>query len=150
MSNDYGIRLKNAMAHAGLSQKELLAHPLLADNGVGQSSLSSAMNRASGSAYTALFARACGVDAVWLTTGAGEMVANDQPGAIAAPAYPANIMQIAEWIATISAAKERAKVIMKCSRIALDAHHLESSSPSPGSEKSETSETPSSKTRAHT
>lgn len=69
MSTEYGNRLRLAMAHAKLNQKQLIAK-----TGITQSSVSSAMNRASGSSDTPTYARACGVDAHWLATGHGEMI----------------------------------------------------------------------------
>jgi transcriptional regulator with XRE-family HTH domain len=69
VATDYGKRLKLAMKHAELSQKELIKA-----TGIAQSSVSSAINRGSGSADTPKYALACGVDALWLATGEGEML----------------------------------------------------------------------------
>lgn len=68
MATEYGKRLKLAMAHARLSQKELVLK-----SGRPQSTVASAINRGSGSADTPLFASVCGVNAVWLATGEGPM-----------------------------------------------------------------------------
>jgi phage repressor protein C with HTH and peptisase S24 domain len=69
MKTEYGKRIREAMSHAKLTQKGLVEK-----SKVGQSSISAAINRSTGSSYTALIAKACGVDAVWLTTGEGEMI----------------------------------------------------------------------------
>lgn len=69
MATEYGIRLQLAMRTAGLNQKALIKV-----TGMAQSSVSSAMNRGSGSADTPKLAKACGVSALWLATGEGEMI----------------------------------------------------------------------------
>jgi transcriptional regulator with XRE-family HTH domain len=69
MATDYGKRLRNAMAHAKINQKELIAA-----TGLKQSTVSSAMNRSVGSSDTPAYAAACGVSALWLATGEGEML----------------------------------------------------------------------------
>lgn len=70
MATEYGKRLKKAMAHAKLNQKGLIAA-----TGLKQSTVSSAMNRSVGSSDTPAYAAACGVSALWLATGEGEMLA---------------------------------------------------------------------------
>lgn len=69
MATEYGKRLKLAMQHAGLTQKALVK-----STGIAQSSISSALNRGSGSADTPRFAAACGVSALWLASGEGDML----------------------------------------------------------------------------
>lgn len=69
MATEYGKRLKKAMAHAKLNQKGLIAA-----TGLKQSTVSSAMNRSVGSSDTPAYAAACGVSALWLATGDGEML----------------------------------------------------------------------------
>ena len=69
MATDYGKRLQLAMKNAGLNQKALIKA-----TGMAQSSVSSAMNRGSGSADTPRLAMACGVSALWLANGEGEML----------------------------------------------------------------------------
>ena len=69
MATEYGKRLKKAMAHAKLNQKGLIAA-----TGLKQSTVSSAMNRSVGSSDTPAYAAACGVSALWLATGEGEML----------------------------------------------------------------------------
>ena len=93
MSTEYGIRLKLAMEKSGLDQKALVKK-----TGLRQSSVSSAINRASGSSDTTTYARACGVDAHWLATGEGEMAPVQTPST-AAPAAVASLEQITEALA---------------------------------------------------
>ena len=68
MATPYGLRLKHAYKYAGLTQVKLAS-----EVGVSQASISDACKIGHGSAYTAQFARACGVDAFWLATGDCEM-----------------------------------------------------------------------------
>lgn len=68
METTYGLRLKQAYKHAGLTQVQLASAA-----GLSQAAISEACRVGTGSAYTVQFARACGVDAFWLATGDGEM-----------------------------------------------------------------------------
>lgn len=77
MPNEYGIRLRAARKHAGLTQVELGKR-----TGIAQSTISTAEREGAGSADTPVYAKACGVDAHWLATGEGEMLA----GSAARPA----------------------------------------------------------------
>ena len=69
MATEYGTRLRAAMQHAKLNQKQLIAK-----TGLAQSSVSSAMGRSKGSADTPTYASACGVSAEWLSSGKGHML----------------------------------------------------------------------------
>lgn len=70
MATEYGTRLRAAMLHAELSQKDLIAKTKLP-----QSSVNSALNRSKkGSTDTPTYASACGVNAMWLATGEGQML----------------------------------------------------------------------------
>ena len=68
MATDYGKRLVRAMEYAGINQKELVRR-----TGLKQSTVSSAINRSKGSSDTPAYAVACGVSALWLSIGDGEM-----------------------------------------------------------------------------
>jgi len=69
MATEYGKRLLQAMDFAKINQKELVKR-----TGLKQSTVSSAINRSKGSADTPAYAAACGVSALWLATGEGEML----------------------------------------------------------------------------
>jgi len=69
MATEYGKRLLQAMEYAGLNQKEFVAKAELP-----QSTVSTAITRGNSSSHTALFAKICGVNAHWLSTGEGEMI----------------------------------------------------------------------------
>lgn len=66
---EYGLRLKTARKHAGLTQTELAEI-----TGIPQSTISTAERMGNGSRETPVYAKACGVDAHWLATGQGTMV----------------------------------------------------------------------------
>ena len=82
------------MAHAGINQKELIAR-----TGIKQSSVSSAMTRATGSTDNARYADACGVNPIWLETGAGEML-GDAPKL---PLWDQDAIQVAIMVMGIPA-----------------------------------------------
>lgn len=87
MSTDFGRRLKLARKHAGLTQKQLA--PLA---GMSQSNLSELETVAHESGKTVQLAAVCGVNAHWLATGEGEMLAASAPVPISLkdnPDYPA-------------------------------------------------------------
>ena len=69
--SEYGSRLQQARRHAGLTQKQLAARA-----GMSQGTLSELETNAQSSGFTPQLAAACGVDAHWLATGMGEMLAN--------------------------------------------------------------------------
>jgi len=69
--SEYGSRLKQARAHANLTQKQLAAKV-----GMSQSNLSELEISAQGSAMTPQLAAACNVNVHWLATGAGDMLGN--------------------------------------------------------------------------
>ncbi len=68
MTTEYGSRLKQARKHAGLTQVALSKK-----TGVPQSTISTAEREGYGSGETPVYARACGVSAIWLGTGEGAM-----------------------------------------------------------------------------
>ena len=70
------------MHYAGLNQKGLVSK-----TGLSQITVSSAMNRSNGSTDTATYAIACGVNADWLSTGKGQMVASSGTANITAPSF---------------------------------------------------------------
>lgn len=74
MDMEYKDRIKIARAHAGLTQGQL------ADAvGVKQASISDLeTGKSQSSSYSASIAKACGVDALWLEKGQGEMVNKKQ------------------------------------------------------------------------
>lgn len=74
MATEYGKRLKLARKHANLTQVALSKA-----TGVPQSTISAAEVKGQGSSETPIYARACGVDVMWLTSGEGEMVNSRQP-----------------------------------------------------------------------
>ncbi len=69
MATEYGSRLKTARNHAGLTQVALSKK-----TGIPQSTISTAEREGNGSGETPVYAQACGVDALWLATGQGEML----------------------------------------------------------------------------
>lgn len=69
MATEYGQRLRAARKYAGLTQEQLRDK-----TGIAQSTISSAERDGLGSAETPVYAKACGVSALWLATGEGEMV----------------------------------------------------------------------------
>lgn len=73
---EYKDRIKRARKHAGLTQGQL------ADAvGVRQASISDLeTGKSQSSSYSASIAKACGVDALWLENGIGEMIASDSVG----------------------------------------------------------------------
>lgn len=74
---EYKDRIKKARAHAGLTQGQL------ADAvGVKQASISDLeTGKSQSSSYSASIAKICGVDALWLEKGRGEMLATTPTGA---------------------------------------------------------------------
>jgi transcriptional regulator with XRE-family HTH domain len=71
MATEYGSRLKQARKHASLTQIELSKK-----TGVPQSTISTAEREGYGSGETPVYARACGVNGLWLGTGEGDMLAS--------------------------------------------------------------------------
>lgn len=74
MAAAYGKRLRTAREHAAMSQAALARRIGLKPQAVQY--LEDDKNDATGSQHTASLARACGVDPVWLETGAGTMSGN--------------------------------------------------------------------------
>jgi transcriptional regulator with XRE-family HTH domain len=70
MATEYGSRLKQARKHASLTQIELSKK-----TGVPQSTISTAEREGYVSGETPVYARACGVNGLWLGTGEGDMLA---------------------------------------------------------------------------
>lgn len=67
---DYKDRIKRARKHAGLKQQQLAKL-----TGITQASISDLeTGKSQASSYSASIAKACGVDAVWLESGKGQMV----------------------------------------------------------------------------
>ena len=73
MTTEYGTRLRQARKSAQLTQAKLSKM-----TGIPQSTISTAEREGHGSGETPVYARACGVIALWLATGEGEMM-NSQP-----------------------------------------------------------------------
>lgn len=69
MATEYGNRLKQARKYAGFTQQALSAK-----TGIAQSTISTAERQGHGSPDTPVYAAACGVNALWLATGDGNMV----------------------------------------------------------------------------
>lgn len=82
MATEYGKRLIRAMEYAGINQKELVKR-----TGLKQSTVSSAINRSKGSSDTPAYASACGVAALWLSIGDGEMHLHPRQTAIETKTY---------------------------------------------------------------
>lgn len=72
MSTDFGKRLKAARKSAGLSQVKLSKAV-----GIGQSTIAELEKEGFGTSHVVKIAAVCGVSAVWLSTGEGEMVPSD-------------------------------------------------------------------------
>lgn len=70
MATDFGKRLRSAREHAGLTQPKLAGKVPMA-----QSTLAAAETSGDGSRLTAQIAHACRVNAYWLATGEGDMLA---------------------------------------------------------------------------
>jgi transcriptional regulator with XRE-family HTH domain len=83
MATEYGSRLKKARTGAGMTQAQLSTK-----TGISQSTISTAERQGNGSGETPVYAQACGVDALWLATGKGEMHLASSPSAPAAPPSP--------------------------------------------------------------
>ena len=75
MATEYGKRLRLARKGAGLTQGALSKK-----TGIAQSTISTAEREGRGSSETPVYAQACGVNAMWLAKGDGEM----KPGVLAA------------------------------------------------------------------
>lgn len=69
MATEYGQRLRQARQLAKLTQAGLSAK-----TGIAQSTISTAEREGHGSADTPTYAQACGVSALWLATGEGDMI----------------------------------------------------------------------------
>ena len=69
MATEYGLRLKSARKHAGMTQVQASKA-----SGIPQSTISTAEREGHGSADTPVFAKMYGVDSHWLATGEGEML----------------------------------------------------------------------------
>lgn len=67
MATEYGKRLRTVRLEANLTQNELSAI-----TGIPQSTISTAEREGNGSAETPVYAKACGVNALWLANGEGE------------------------------------------------------------------------------
>ena len=78
MATDYGKRLRTARDHAGFTQTVLSKK-----TGIAQSTISTAEREGHGSSDTPVYARACGVNTWWLTTGQGNMLDLEQKQPIA-------------------------------------------------------------------
>ncbi len=75
MATEYGMRLRRARQHAGLTQAQLQKL-----TGIAQSTISTAEREGYGSSETPVYAKALRVDAHWLATGEGDMLAgNTEP-----------------------------------------------------------------------
>lgn len=91
--------MRQAMAHAGINQKELVKR-----TGLPQSTVSSALNRGNGSSDTPAYAAACGVQALWLASGEGEMLGTTseaQPQQDMPPRLRAALATVAGLLRTI-------------------------------------------------
>lgn len=72
MEMNYSQRIKAARSHAGLTQSELARLV-----GIDQTSISNLeRGKSQGSSHTASIAKACGVSAIWLEAGLGEMTSD--------------------------------------------------------------------------
>lgn len=69
MATEYGLRLRSARKHAGMTQVQASKA-----SGIPQSTISTAEREGHGSADTPVFAKMYGVDSHWLATGEGEML----------------------------------------------------------------------------
>lgn len=67
--SEFGQRLLQARKHAGLRQKDVAEAV-----GMGQSNVALLEKTANGSSHTAAMSALCGVNAMWLETGQGEML----------------------------------------------------------------------------
>jgi len=85
MATEYGKRLRQARKHAKLTQVQLSAK-----TEIPQSTISTAEREGYGSSETPVYANACGVNALWLATGEGEMLGNYATFTTSAPSMDAN------------------------------------------------------------
>jgi len=85
MATEYGKRLRQARKHAKLTQVQLSEK-----TGIPQSTISTAEREGYGSGDTPVYADKCGVNALWLGTGEGEMLENFATYAASAPSTGAN------------------------------------------------------------
>jgi transcriptional regulator with XRE-family HTH domain len=96
---NFSERLRLAREHAGLTQKELVDRLGIKEDGrpaMSQANLAKLEKNpsASGSIYTSLIAKACGVNSEWLTNGSGEMLS--QPWSVNQNAAEYKIQRIVE------------------------------------------------------
>jgi transcriptional regulator with XRE-family HTH domain len=84
MATEYGKRLRLARKFAKLTQEGLRDR-----TGIPQSTISTAEREGYGSSDTPIYARVCGVDTMWLTTGEGAMIPFAPPkDEVASPSPP--------------------------------------------------------------
>lgn len=83
MATEYGMRLRAARKHANLTQVKLSEL-----TGIAQSTISTAEREGHGSSETPVYAKVCGVDAHWLATGKGQMLATTS---LLAPSAVSNV-----------------------------------------------------------
>lgn len=83
LTTTYGQRVKLAMEHAGLNQKQLASRV-----GMSASNLSELIKQGHGSAKTVQIAKVAGVNPRWLATGEGEMLDTDDKAQISVGRVP--------------------------------------------------------------
>lgn len=95
MATEYGIRLRRARKHAGLTQTALSEK-----TGIAQSTISTAEREGQGSSDTPVYAQACSVDALWLATGKGEMLPSTEspPPQVSLPTPSPEAIRLGEWL----------------------------------------------------
>jgi DNA-binding XRE family transcriptional regulator len=99
MATEYGSRLKQSRKHAGFTQVELSKK-----TGIPQSTISTAEREGNGSGETPVYAQACGVNALWLANGTGEML--DGKNTSNNPVVPVNQAPVAMNNAALNTALE--------------------------------------------
>lgn len=95
-SNNPGMefkeRISTARKHAKLTQSELAKRV-----GIDQASISDLeRGRSQRTSYVATIAKACGVSALWLETGAGAMLQNDEVPGLGKPTESSNVKMVAQ------------------------------------------------------
>ena len=116
MATEYGSRLRTARKHAKLTQVGLSKK-----TGIPQSTISTAEREGHGSGETPVYAAACGVSALWLGTGNGDMLS--VATAAAAPQEPAgpspDAAYVARWIDKIQNQEVKERIAHACVALVL-------------------------------
>lgn len=115
MATEYGSRLRAARKYAKLTQNGLSNK-----TGIPQSTISTAERQGQGSSETPVYAAACKVDALWLSSGKGSMlsVSADSPAPEPGAQSPDAAM-VARWIDKIQDQEVKERIAHSCVALVL-------------------------------